>query len=72
MLCNANLPDRAVFAMWSLEGSWSSKITPRFLSELYGVIVDESIWKVKSACMMGPRLWTKLVKKSVQSSGIEH
>ncbi len=39
-LCNANLQDQAVFAMWSLKVSWSSKITPRFLTELEGVIVD--------------------------------
>ncbi len=40
-LCNANLQDRAVFAMWSLKVSWSSKITPRFLTELDGVITDD-------------------------------
>ncbi len=48
MLYNANLQDRAVFAMWSLKVSWSSKITPRFLSGLDGVVVDESISMVKS------------------------
>ncbi len=30
-----------------------SKITPRFLTELDGVIVDESIWMVKSCCRVG-------------------
>ncbi len=29
------------FAMWSLKASWLSKITPIFLTELDGVIVDE-------------------------------
>ncbi len=53
MLCNANLQDRAVFAMWSLKVSWLSKITPRFLIELDGVIIDESIWMVKSCCRVG-------------------
>ncbi len=53
MLCNANLQDRAVFTMWSLKVSWSSNITPRFLTELDGVIVDESIWMVKSCCRVG-------------------
>ncbi len=38
MLCNANLHDRVDFAMWSLKFSWSSKILPRFLTELDGVI----------------------------------
>ncbi len=41
MLCKANLQDQAVFAMWSLKVSWSSKITPRFLTKLDGVIVEE-------------------------------
>ncbi len=41
MLCSANLQDRAVFAMCSLKVSRSSKITPRFLTEADGVIVDE-------------------------------
>ncbi len=41
------------FAMWSLNVSWSSKITPRFLTELDGVIVDEFIWMVKSCCRVG-------------------
>ncbi len=40
MLCSANLQDRAVFAMCSLKVSWSSKITPRFLTEVDGVIID--------------------------------
>ncbi len=53
MLCNANLQDRAVFVMWSLKVSWSSKITPRFLTELDGVIIDESNWMVKSCCRVG-------------------
>ncbi len=44
MLCSANLQDRAVFAMCSLKGSWSSKITPRFLTEADGVIVEEPSW----------------------------
>ncbi len=52
MLCNANLQDRAVFAMWSLKFSWSSKITPRFLTELDGVIVEEPSWMVKSCCRL--------------------
>ncbi len=51
MLCNSNLQDQAVFAMWSLKVSWSSKITPRFLTELDGVIVDEPNWMVKSCCI---------------------
>ncbi len=46
MLCNANLQDRAVFAMCSLKVSWSSKITPRFLTKADGVIVDEPNWIV--------------------------
>ncbi len=33
--------DRAVFAMWSLKVNCSSKITPRFLTEADGVIVEE-------------------------------
>ncbi|XP_048051018.1 adhesion G protein-coupled receptor E5-like isoform X2 [Megalobrama amblycephala] len=41
MLCIANLHDCAILAMWSLKVSWSSKITPRFLIELEGIIVDE-------------------------------
>ncbi len=48
MLCSANLQDRAVFAMCSLKVSWSSEITPRFLTEADGVIVDEPNWIVKS------------------------
>ncbi len=38
--------------MWSLKVSWSSKITPRFLTEL-GVIVEELSWMVKSCCIVG-------------------
>ncbi len=53
MLCSANLQDRAVFAMCSLKVSWSSKITPRFLTEGDGVIVDEPDWIVKSCCRVG-------------------
>ncbi len=53
MLCNANRQDRAVFAMWSLKVSWSSKITPRFLTEADGVIVEEPSWMVKSCCRVG-------------------
>ncbi len=41
MLCSANLQDRAVFAMCSLKVSWSSKISPRCLTELDGIIVVE-------------------------------
>ncbi len=41
MLCSANQQDRAVFAICSLKVSWSSMITPRFLTEADGVIVDE-------------------------------
>ncbi len=39
LLCKANLQDQAVFAMCSLKVSWSSKITPRFLTKLDVVIV---------------------------------
>ncbi len=53
MLCNANLQDRAVFAIWSLKVCWSSKITLRFLTELDGVIVQELSWMVKSCCRVG-------------------
>ncbi len=53
MLCSANLQDRAVFAMCSLKVSWSSKITPRFLTEADGVIVDEPNWIFKSCCRVG-------------------
>ncbi len=53
MLCSANLQDRAVFVMCSLKVSWSSKITPRFLTEADGVIVDEHNWIVKSCCRVG-------------------
>ncbi len=53
MLCSTNLQDRAVFAMCSLKISWSSKITPRFLTEADGVIVDEPNWIVKSCCRVG-------------------
>ncbi len=53
MLCNANLQDRAVFVMWSLKVSWSSNITPSFLTELDGVIVEEPSWMVKSCCRVG-------------------
>ncbi len=35
------------------EVSWSSKITPRFLTELDGVIVEEPNWIVKSCCRAG-------------------
>ncbi len=53
MLWNANQQDRAVFAMCSLKGSRSLKITTRFLTELDGVLVAESIWMVKSCCRVG-------------------
>ncbi len=53
MLWSANLQDRAVFAMCFLKVSWSSKITPRFLTEADGVIVDEPNWIVKSCCRVG-------------------
>ncbi len=53
MLCNTNRQDRAVFAMWSLKVSWSSKITPRFLTKLDGIIVEEHSWMVKSCCRVG-------------------
>ncbi len=53
MLCSANMEDRPVFAMCSLKVSWSSKITPRFLTEADGVIVDEPNWIVKSCCRVG-------------------
>ncbi len=33
--------------------SWSSTITPRFLTELDGVIVEEPNWMVKSCCRFG-------------------
>ncbi len=39
--------------MCSLKVSWSSKITPRFLTEVDGVIVDEPNWIVKSCCRFG-------------------
>jgi len=42
MLCSANLQVRAVFAMCFLKVSWSSKITPRFLTKFDEVIVDET------------------------------
>ncbi len=45
--------DRAVFAMCSLKVSWSLKITPRFLTEADGVIVEEPSWMVKSCCRVG-------------------
>ncbi len=35
------------------ESELSSKITLRFLTELDGVIVAESIWMVKSCCIVG-------------------
>ncbi len=53
MLCSANLQDRAVFAMCSLKVSWSSKITPRFLTEVDGVIIDVPNWIEKSCCRVG-------------------
>ncbi len=34
--CNVFLLFAIVFAMWSLKVSWSSKITPRLLTELDG------------------------------------
>ncbi len=40
-------------AMWSLKISWSSKIAPRFLTELDGVIVKEPSWMVKLCCIVG-------------------
>ncbi len=39
--------------MCSLKVSWSSKITPRFLTEADGVIVEEPSWMVKSCCRVG-------------------
>ncbi len=45
-----NPQDRAVFTIWSLKVSWSSKITPRFLD---GVIVEERSWMGKSCCRVG-------------------
>ncbi len=53
MLCSANLQDQAVFAMCSLKVSWSSKITPRFLTEVDGVIIDVPNWIEKSCCRVG-------------------
>ncbi len=53
MLCSANLQDRAVFAMCSLKVSWSSKITPRFLTEVDGVIINVPNWIEKSCCRVG-------------------
>ncbi len=50
MLCSVNLQDRAVFTPWSLKVSWSSKITPRFPTELDGLIVEELSWMEKSCC----------------------
>ncbi len=52
MLCSANLQDRAVIAMCSLKISWSSKNTPRFLTKLMVVIVEEPSWMVKSCCRL--------------------
>ncbi len=46
--------------MWSLKVNWSSKITPRFLTELDGVIVDEPSWMVKSCCRVSGREDKKL------------
>jgi len=59
MLCNANRQDRAVFIMWSLKVSWSSKSTPRFLTELDGVIVEEPSWMMKSCCRVGVAVKTR-------------
>ena len=42
-----------VFAMWSLKVSWSSKVTPRFQTEVDGVIVEEPSWMEKSYCRVG-------------------
>ncbi len=53
MRCSANQHDQAVFVMCSLKVSWPSKITPRFLTEVDGVIVDEPNWIVKSCCIVG-------------------
>jgi len=50
MLCIANLHDQAVFVMWSVKVSWSSKITPRLLTDLDVLIEEESSWIVKSCC----------------------
>ncbi len=47
---NCKPADRALFGMCSLKVSWSSKITPRFLAEADGVIVDEPNGIVKSCC----------------------
>ncbi len=47
------MQDQIVFAMWSLKVSWLSKIRPRFLTELDGVIVGEPSWMVKSCCRVG-------------------
>jgi len=47
MLCKANLQDRAVLAMWSVNFSWSSITTPRFLANLDGVMDDEPSWMEK-------------------------
>ncbi len=41
------------FAMWSLKVSLVIKITPTFLTELDGVIVEEPSWMVKSCCRVG-------------------
>ncbi len=53
MLCSTNLQDRAVFTMCTLKVCWSSKITPRFLTEVDEVIVYEPNWIVKSCCRVG-------------------
>jgi len=53
MSCIANLHDRAIFVMWSVKVSWSSNVTPRFLTDLGGLIKAESIWIVKSCCRDG-------------------
>lgn len=40
-------------AMWSLKVCWSSKVTPRFLTDLAGVIDDKPSWMVKLCCRVG-------------------
>jgi len=39
--------------MWSEKFSWSSKITPIFLTDLDVVFEEESCWIVKSCCRDG-------------------
>ncbi len=50
MLCNANLQDRAVFAMWSLKVSWSSNYTK----------ISDWTWRDNSSNLLGSSPGTAL------------